>query len=239
MNVILLHGFGENASIWDNFIPLLDKNHKYFTPDFSKKKDCFSIPEYAEWLHKEFEKNGIKEAVIIGHSMGGYIAIEACHQFPDKIIGLGMFHSTAAADSEEKKDARDKTIQFLIKHDTEMFIRHFYPNMFSEAFKSANKDFINNNIQLFSKIPNEALLAATIAMKGRRSHFETLKELSFPVFQIIGVYDTFVTFQDALSQSVLPKKPNVLLLDDVAHAGMLESPQMCADFINNFLSKIA
>lgn len=239
MNVILLHGFGENASIWDNFIPLLDKNHKYFTPDFSKKKDCFSIPEYAEWLHKEFEKNGIKEAVIIGHSMGGYIAIEACHQFPDKIIGLGMFHSTTAADSEEKKDARDKTIQFLIKHDTEMFIRHFYPNMFSEAFKSANKDFINNNIQLFSKIPNEALLAATIAMKGRRSHFETLKELSFPVFQIIGVYDTFVTFQDALSQSVLPKKPNVLLLDDVAHAGMLESPQICADFINNFLSKIA
>ncbi|MBL0300431.1 MAG: alpha/beta hydrolase [Cytophagaceae bacterium] len=66
-----------------------------------------------------------------------------------------------------------------------------------------------------------------------------MKELTFPVFQIIGVYDTFVTFQDALSQSVLPKKPNVLLLDDVAHAGMLESPQMCADFINNFLSKIA
>ena len=147
MNIVFLHGFGENASIWSDFVKLLSPEHEIFCPDFSEKKDCFSIPEYAEWLKVILNKKGINEAVIIGHSMGGYIALEFCHKNPKMIKGLGLFHSSAAADSEEKKENRDKTIQFLIKHDTNLFIKHFYANMFTESFKESNAELINKNIE--------------------------------------------------------------------------------------------
>lgn len=235
-NIVLLHGFGENASIWTNFIGLLVKGNNYYTPDFSEKKDCFSIPEYADWLNGFFEKKKIEEAVIIGHSMGGYIAVEFCHKYPEKVKGLGLFHSTVAADSSEKKESRDKAIQFLIKHDTDLFIKHFYPNMFTETFKAQNASFIQENIAKFSQIPNEALLAATLAMKSRESHVDDLPNYNFPIFQILGKQDSFVNYKEALEQSTKMENPNVLLLDNICHAGMFESPEICSQFINSFLN---
>jgi pimeloyl-ACP methyl ester carboxylesterase len=237
-NIVFLHGFGENASVWTDFIKLLNPENQYFTPDFSAKKDCFSIPEYADWLKNYLDKEKIKKAVIIGHSMGGYISVEFCNRYPEMTLGLGLFHSSVAADSEEKKENRDKTIQFLIKHDTNLFIKHFYPNMFTEEFKSKNGEFVQNNIEKFSKIPNEALLAATLAMKSRVSYIGELGKFEFPMFQILGKQDTFVNYKDALEQNILMKSPNVLLLDHICHAGMLESPEICAQFIDNFIASI-
>ena len=238
MNIVFLHGFGENASIWEDFVKRINPKHNIYFPDYSEKKDCFSIPEYAEWLKGFLHKKGIRNLIIIGHSMGGYIALEFCHKNPEMVKGLGLFHSSAAADSEEKKENRDKTIQFLIKHDTNLFIKHFYPNMFSEIFKKNNAELINKNIDLFSKITNEALLAATLAIKSRQSHIESLSSFEFPIFQILGTLDTFVNYEDALQQTLKMKSPNVLLLNDICHAGMFESPEICADFINTFFEKI-
>jgi pimeloyl-ACP methyl ester carboxylesterase len=238
MDILLIHGFGESKIVWSHFIPLLDPKHRYFCPDFSTSKACFSIEEYAEWLHKYCEKEKLSNVVLIGHSMGGYIALEFCAKYPEMAVGLGLFHSSASADSDEKKENRDKTIQFLIKHDTNLFIKHFYPNMFNEDFQKKNTELIEANIQLFSKIPNEALLAATLAMKSRKSHEETLKQLPYPVFQIIGTLDTFVNYKDALNQSLLLQHPHILALPNVSHAGMYESPQVCAEFINNYLASI-
>jgi pimeloyl-ACP methyl ester carboxylesterase len=236
-NIVLLHGFGENASIWPDFVKLLESENNYFTPDFSEKKDCFSIPEYADWLKHFFDKKKIDDAIIIGHSMGGYIAVEFCHKYPEKVKGLGLFHSTVAADSIEKKESRDKAIQFLIKHDTDLFIKHFYPNMFTEQFKSQNTQFIQDNIAKYSTIPNEALLAATLAMKSRESHIDNLPDFEFPIFQILGKQDTFVNYKEALEQTAKMKYPNLLLLDNISHAGMFESPDICAQFINSFLQQ--
>lgn len=238
MNVVFLHGFGEDASVWEELIALMPKNYNYITPDFSKLKSCFSISEYAEWLKKELDKQGINDLVLIGHSMGGYISLEFAEQFPDKIKGLGLFHSSAAADSEEKKEARDKAIQFLIKHDTDLFIKHFYPNMFNDDFKKERPELISSNIDRFSQIPNEALLAATLAMKSRKSHLSELEEWKFPIFQIIGQLDTFVNYKDALDQTAMIVKPNVLLINNISHAGMYEAPEICSSFIGDFLEKV-
>jgi pimeloyl-ACP methyl ester carboxylesterase len=238
MNVVFLHGFGEDASVWNDFLTHLPKEHNYFIPDFSHLKSCFSISEYAEWLKKELDKARIEQMVLIGHSMGGYISLEFAELHPEQILGLGLFHSSAAPDSEEKREARDKTIQFLIKHDTDLFIKHFYPNMFNENFKIAHPDLINSNIGKFSQIPNEALLAATLAMKGRKGQLDIIEEFEFPIFQIIGMQDTFVNYKDSLEQTILLKHPNVLLIHSISHAGMYESPEVCANFIADFISRI-
>jgi pimeloyl-ACP methyl ester carboxylesterase len=237
MNVVFLHGFGEDASIWTDFLALLPKRNTYLTPDFSHLKSCFSISEYAEWLKKETDKAGIQEMVLIGHSMGGYIALEFAEHHADQIIGLGLFHSSVAPDSEEKREARDKTIQFLIKHDTDLFIKHFYPNMFNETFKHENQKLLSDNIERFTKIPNEALLASTLAMKSRKGQLAEINEFDFPIFQIIGMLDSFVNYKDALEQTFLIKHPSVLLLHSISHAGMYEKPEVCAQFISDFITR--
>lgn len=235
MDVVMLHGFGEDSSVWGEFIKKLPAEHQYHCPDFASLSNIKTIADYAEWLREFTDRKKLKKIVLIGHSMGGYISLEFAKKYPDSIVGLGLFHSTARADSEEKKKNRDKTAAFIEKNGSEEFISVFYPNMFSEDFKKNNKESIAERQKSSQKLPKEALIAATLAMKTRKDHQTTLKKITAPVLQIIGGQDTFIPKEQAIEQSGLLQKPYVLVLDHVAHAGMFEAPELCSAFISSFL----
>lgn len=235
MNVVLIHGFGENSTIWEDFIKLLDSSNKYFLFDYSNVKETTSMNGYAKFLEDYVNAYNLETFVLIGHSMGGYIALEYISSFnSNNVLGLGLFHSTAAADTEQKKLARDKTIDFIEKNGSEVFIDGFYGGMFADSFH--DKALIERNKTIFRKISKEALVSATKAIRDRKDHTELLNEFEFPVFQIIGQLDTFIDPEKVLEQSLNIINPGILLIPDVAHAGMYENPNLCSMFINKFLT---
>lgn len=235
MDIVWIHGFGEDSSVWEDFLPAI---HSYYTShvfDHAGFTGYVSIEEYANALRVFLAGKGIEKPVLIGHSMGGYIALEYAARYSDQVHGLGLFHSSAAADSEQKKKERDKTGAFIAQNGTAAFIKNFYPNMFSEGFRQENADFLAQNIRRYSELSPQALVSATESMKNRRDHLETLPTFIFPVFQILGKQDTFVLLEKALEQTALLQQPSALILDTIAHAGMFEAPSLCADFINHWL----
>lgn len=236
MQVVLLHGFGETADVWKTFTPLLNQENSYITVDYSGFTFCQSIEEYADWLHSEILQRKIRYFVLIGHSMGGYIALAYAKKYGDFIAGLGLFHSTAFGDSEEKQLNRDKTVKFLGKHGAATFIEDFLPKMYNDDFLSKNKTYIKQQLIDNQQIPTEALQIATTAMKNREDTRGVLESSNFPVLHIIGKADKFIDFGDALSLISLIKKPYILILDSIAHAGMHEAPEACAAIVNEFLN---
>lgn len=239
MDIVWIHGFGEDSAVWEDFLPAV---HSYYTShvfDHAALTGYSSIREYAGALQVFLSEKRIAKPVLIGHSMGGYIALEYAAQYPEQVRGLGLFHSSAAADSDVKKQERDKTRSFIEKNGSAAFIKNFYPNMFTEDFQTKNADLIARNIRRYSGLDPEALMSATESMKNRRNHVETLKSFSFPVFQILGKQDAFVPLEKGLEQTAVLQQPSTLVLNNVAHAGMYEAPAVCADFINYYLGSVA
>jgi pimeloyl-ACP methyl ester carboxylesterase len=238
MNVVFIHGFCENHSVWDDFLALLPKQHQYFAPNISELTHCQKMDDYAKYIKKQLDEAQVEKAVFIGHSMGGYIALAFAELFPEMITGLGLFHSSAYADSEERKETRLKAIQYIVKHGAKDFIEDFLPNMFNTAFKKQHTSYIQKKIGEYSeKISEEALIAATLAMRDRSDRTKILKEADYPFLMIAGGKDKFVAMAVALEQITLLKNPYCLILNDIAHAGMLESPELCAKFITEFIEK--
>ncbi|SOE20669.1 Pimeloyl-ACP methyl ester carboxylesterase [Spirosomataceae bacterium TFI 002] len=235
MKIVLLHGFGENEDIWDTFIPTLPAEHEYVRLDYSQITFCQTIEEYAAWVHHEIEEREITRFVLVGHSMGGYISLAYAAKHSEYLAGLGLFHSTAYADSTEKKKNRDRTADFIKKHGTAKFIEGFLPNMYNDIFKKKNSVYIRKQLQDNKKLPQEALITATKAMKGRKDTSEVLSSLEIPVLKIIGKQDPFIPFEDALAQISLLQKPYVGIIDHIAHAGMMEAPDECASLMTSFL----
>lgn len=231
MDIVWIHGFGENSFVWEDFTPRIKGNSFCF--DHSDLTEASTMQDYVNALAAFLDFNALKNPVLVGHSMGGYIALAYAALFP--IAGLGLFHSSASADSDAKKAERDKTRKFIADHGSGAFIRNFFPKMFSEGFQEREKDFIHRQVNSYSQISAEALMGATQAMKNREDHVQSLEKFAFPVFQILGKDDPFVPLDLALNQTVLLQKPSALVLEGVAHAGMYEAPQICAAFINHFL----
>lgn len=244
--VILLHGFGEDSSIWANQIDKLKQEYLLIIPDLpgcGKSEildgDC-GMEDYAEAVKvlwdKESEGKVEKNFTVIGHSMGGYISLAFAKKYPELLNALGLFHSSVFADNEEKIKARKKNIEFIEKNGAKLYLKTSIPNLFSENTKSNQPQLIEKTIGLFGNIPAETLIQYTNAMIKREDTTSVLKSFSKPILFLIGLHDNAVPLETSLKQCYLPEVAQVNFLKNSGHLGMLEQPDLSNKFLRNFLS---
>jgi esterase/lipase len=88
--------------------------------------------------------------ILVGHSMGGYVALAMAELFPSEIHQVVMLHSSPFADTEEKKTGRQRTIDFLKKYPVKDFLGPFILNLFAPKFAETHNELrnnLNNNLE--------------------------------------------------------------------------------------------
>ena len=153
------------------------------------------------------------------------------------LSGFGLFHSTCFADSEEKKEARNKIIESIKRSGSEVFIRASTPTLYAEEFVKMHAFIIAKHIEYASEFPPEALISGMQAIRDRPDRRSVLKALRCPVMFIIGEQDKSVSPADSKSQIMMPKFFSSSILDNVAHMGMVEEADHCLAFLERFLLK--
>lgn len=229
--LVFLHGFGEDARIWDDFIPDFTWNQQPIVPSFAHWTSAKSIADYARQLLISFPQDG--KFTLVGHSMGGYIALEMAKLFPDRIEKIILLHSTALPDTAEKQINRDRTIEFLQKHGTSVFIKSFVSNLFAPHFVPINRDLIDNLIARYQDLSVDGLIAATLAMRDRADFTTFLSETAIPFLFIHGDADPLISTDSILAIKAHHK---CVILSGVGHQGVYEAPQACFDAIQSFIA---
>jgi len=225
--VILLHGFPENSEVWAQQQSSLQAHYRVITPDLpgsgrSALTQPLSIESMADFVHAILLAEGIEKAVITGHSMGGYVALAFAEKYPQQLLGLGLFHSTALADTAEKQEARRKSIKLMQQYGAATFIRQAVPGMFSPHTKSTQPALVEALVQMGMQCRVEALVAYYEAMIQRPDRKAVLQQLQVPALFILGKDDTAVTLDSVLPQVTLPAKSSVHIFEHTGHMGMWE-----------------
>ena len=106
--VMLVHGFGEEGDVWAKQVEFLKNRYHLIVPDIpgsgrSEMVTDMSMEGLAEVLHSIIHEEQIDTCAVIGHSMGGYITLALVESYWNHVNAFGLFHSTAFADTEEKK----------------------------------------------------------------------------------------------------------------------------------------
>jgi pimeloyl-ACP methyl ester carboxylesterase len=179
---------------------------------------------------------GVEKCVMIGHSMGGYVTLSFAMNYPDKLNGIVLFHSQAAADTEEGKVNRDRTID-IVKGDHYSFIHSFIPSLFAEEnVKNYTKE-IQALKKLSEKNSTAGIVAALAGMRDRPDYLEILSKIDIPVFFIIGKQDSRISLDIILSQLALPHNCEALILDGVGHMGFIEAKEITYLAIEHFVER--
>lgn len=240
--VVLLHGFAEDGAIWNNQAEQLKVSYRVLIPDLpgsglsSSLSSDTSMEKMADDILLLLDREAVQNCVLIGHSMGGYIALAFAEKYPERLKGLGLFHSTAYADSEEKKAARQKSIEFIRKFGSAAFIRQSAPNLFSTDTRNDHQELITWMIDRYSGFSPDSLVYYYEAMIRRPDRTAVLKRLEKPVLFVIGNQDQAVPPQQALEQSHLPALSHIHILKQSGHAGMLEEPAQSNSILQSFLN---
>ncbi len=239
--VVLLHGFTESAAIWDFFAENLADSFRVITIDLPGHghSECIGevhpMGQMGEVVKTVLDHLNISEAVVIGHSMGGYVALAMARVYPKLFRGLGLFHSTSLADSEESREAREMAIKAIIE-DHQGFLFGFIPELFAPEAREVLATEIEELIAGANKMSKKAVIAAQEGMKTRSSSLDVLINAKFPVMFIAGQKDSRVPFENIWVQMALTEEAHSLILRNVGHMGFLEAKQHTFDFTKAFVN---
>jgi len=238
--VVLVHGFGEDGSIWQQQVAALKNTFTVIVPHLpgsgsSELQANMSMEGLAESINAILEEEGISECALIGHSMGGYVTLAFAEKWERKLRGFGLFHSTAFADSAEKKVTRQKGIEFIEQNGAFAFLKTTLPNLYSPATKETAPALLQQHLQAVGYFSSEALVQYYQAMMARPDRTPVLKQTALPVLFVLGKWDAAVPPKDGWKQCYLPQKSYIHMLDQSGHMGMVEEAEKSNQLLHEYL----
>jgi pimeloyl-ACP methyl ester carboxylesterase len=150
-------------------------------------------------VHHVLHELKLRKAVLIGHSMGGYVALAFAELYPNVVKGIVLVNSTARADSDERKRNRDRAI-VAVKQNYSAFIRMSIANLFSEENRERLADVIEEVKLEALKTPLQGIVASLEGMKIRKDREVILHFAPYPIQLILGKKDPVLNYDENVSQ---------------------------------------
>lgn len=228
-----------NSTIWDELSDKLSSAFRIITvdlPGFGKSPilhDSFTIGDVAEGILLFLEQQGIEKIVVTGHSLGGYVTLAMADKKPELFQGLVLLHSTAYADTPEKKESRSKVIEFIDRHGVETFTSNFIYQLFFNKSHPGVDAIRRMNMQA----TKEAVTGYTRAMRDRPDSVNVLKKFSEPVLFITGDSDPGIPVASIRAQAAGTPHGEISILPGQAHMSMIEDVQTITELIMDFTER--
>ena len=231
--LVLIHGFPADGSLWDGVSDVLSNNFTLLVPDMPGSGGSAPINEncglggmdaMAGCIKAMLDQEGIKKAVIAGHSMGGYVALAFAASYPQYVLGVSLVHSTPIADDEEKKDLRRRAIGLIQNGGRKAFVTQMVQNLFSAAFKQNSFALVEKQIENCLGLGEKSLVFFYNAMINRKDYSQWLKNVSIPVQWIIGLEDNVLDYKKLLQFCCLASTNFVTFYTGCGHMSMIECP---------------
>ncbi|MTH17035.1 alpha/beta hydrolase [Flavobacterium sp. LC2016-01] len=203
--IVLLHGFLENKKMWKEYVDFFAEKYRVITIDLLGHGESDSLgyvhemEENANAVNEILEHLKIEKATVLGHSMGGYVALAFAELYPKKIQKLVLLNSTSKEDSAEKKLNRTRAIK-AVKQNYVGFVSLAIANLFSENNRIRLAEKIEKVKEQALKTPLQGIIASLEGMKIRKDREWLLQENRFPVLLILGKKDPVLNYEDSLYQ---------------------------------------
>tara|TARA_R110002049_G_scaffold64747_11_gene170516 strand:+ start:4194 stop:5000 length:807 start_codon:yes stop_codon:yes gene_type:complete len=238
--VVLLHGFLEDISIWNGAKKYLSTHYQVACIDLPGhgKTECMGYVHSMELmadvvleLMKHLKK---RKCHLVGHSMGGYVALAFAELYPDKISSLGLVCSNARADKSEKKKDRTKAIQ-LVKSKKKLFVEQAIPPLFYKELNNNHSRAIKKIKSIAHKTSIQGTIAAILGMRDRFEREIVLRFAPYPVLILAGEKDQIIPLEWLKEQAEIAENCQLEIMEDVGHMPFYEAPLLFESKIKRFI----
>ena len=239
--VVLLHGFLENKTMWDKYVSALSKNHRVITIDLlgHGETECLgyvhTMEDQADMIFAVLISLRIRKIVLVGHSMGGYVALAFAELYPDNVKGLFLLNSTSRADSDERKINRDRAIK-AVKQNHTNFVRISISNLFSEDNREVFAKEVEKVKLQALKTPLQGIVASLEGMKIRKDREVLLHFAPYPIQLVLGEKDGVLIYDDTIDQ-IEGTKVELTTFPD-GHMSHIENEAEFKKVLSDFLKRV-
>ncbi len=225
--LVLLHGFLQSQDVWSSYTLSFMRSMRVIVVDlpgfgYSDTYDEVHTMEFmADAVKAVLDAAGVEQCVLVGHSLGGYVALAFAEKYYFLLRGLGLMNSHAFADSAEKKAAREQACR-QAEINRAGYIIDFIGSLFDVSKRKLLDQDIKDLQDQCLETKLQGLVAAQRGMAQRRDRIDVLQQLECPTLFVCGKNDRRIPLEIAVSQALEARHAEIFLLSDVAHMSFLE-----------------
>lgn len=239
--LVLVHGFCEDTRIWETIAPQLASFCEVVCVDLpgfgqtplAENANPETIEDMADRLAHKLRAEGLEKSIVIGHSLGGYVTLALAERHPELLSGFGLFHSTAYADTDEKKQNRLKQADFVTNNGVVPFVEVLIPGLFAKS--QPHDELLVQSLAIAKECSPQGIINALLAMRLRRERLDVLQNAKIPVLVIAGAEDALIPAEVSSYQASLVERCQFTLFEKSGHMGQLEEPLKSIATIKQFV----
>lgn len=239
--IVLLHGYLESMLVWEDFIPLLYKQVRVVTLDLPGHGisvvtgECHTMEYLADVVAEAMTTLGVERFTVVGHSMGGYVALALAERHAERLEGVVLLSSTPNPDTEEKRENRRREIALVKSGKKEMLARVAPAAGFAESNRKRLKDYIDDLTEQVHVTEDEGIVALLNGMIERKDQNQMLQTSTVRQLFILGRKDGYIVPEVAEQLIANHPQAEVVWLDESGHMGFIEEPERTAEALLNFV----
>lgn len=227
--LVLLHGYPLDHHLWDEVVPLLENDFDIILPDLrgfgnsTTVDSTYGMDDYASDIAGLLAHLGIQKAAIVGHSMGGYVALAFYRLYPERVSGLGLVSSQVLADAPERKEGRYKSAADVSENGIGSVVEAMTPKFTADE-----------GLQAYARASMErqqpaAYVGALKAMAERLDSTPLLSSLQVPVVIIHGDADLLIPVDRAREVKAALPEAHLVEISGAGHMPMMEAKERTAE----------
>jgi pimeloyl-ACP methyl ester carboxylesterase len=239
--LLLLHGYPDNHWVWSDLAVAWKKQFKLLIPDIPGlgKSDTPgsnpSIATLAEFIFQILIHENIEKCILIGHSMGGYVAIAMAQMKPYAFEKIILVHSHPFADTQRKKNNRIREIQIIRQGRWEMICNMALSSRFESNFQHQHPEKIAQICQIINSASPEGLCWLLEAMINRADCSEWLMSITIPVLICASPTDPMVDFTNLLEIVNAGKNLTLIEFNKSRHMCYWEEHEKFFDLVAEYI----
>ena len=243
--VLLIHGFPFDHFLWRHQLAALSR-WRCIAPDLPgagtsdgfASPDEYSMSSYATYLVGILDQKKLREAVICGLSMGGYIAFDLLRRFPGRVRAAILCNTKAAADTPEAKRGRDALAAKAQQEGACAVAAELVPKLVARATRERQPEVVKEVTEMIERQPVPGIVGALRALRERPDATPLLAAIRVPVLVVAGDDDQIAPAAGMQEMARAIPGARFALVPDAGHVAPLEQPITVSSALADFLANL-
>jgi pimeloyl-ACP methyl ester carboxylesterase len=241
--LVFLHGFPLSHRIWEAQLNALSDRCRVIAPDLRghgqspAPEGPYPMETMAGDVLALLDSLRVPRAVILGHSMGGYVTLALWRLAPERVVALGLVGSQAGADTEEVRKGRLATAEKVAASGAGVVADAMIPKLFAPG-TSADSALAQSVRQIILSTSPTGIRGTLHGMAARPDSTPLLAGMEVPTLFLCGEQDQIIPLAKSEAMAAAAPRATLAPIPNAGHMPMLEQPDAVTQAIRQFLQPL-
>jgi 3-oxoadipate enol-lactonase len=241
--VLFVHAFPLNRTMWAPQVSAMVERCRCIAADLrgfgeTVRQPPYSMTQYADDLAGLLEQLHIQKVVVVGCSMGGYVAFEFWRRHRDRVRALVLADTRSSADSAEATQRRLAQIELVRAEGSTAIANAQIASMVGKTTREKQPDTYDAVHRMIAQAPVDGIAGALEAMMKRSDSTPDLAGIDVPVLVVVGDEDAITPVKEARAMHERIPGSSLQVIANAGHLASLERPAAFNHVLMEFVSAL-